>query len=267
MKNYTISDDFSQISCFCWYLVIKIWYNLIKIFKFSFIMQNEKLIIISLGGSIIIPEEIDYVFLTKFKDFIIKKVNSGYKFIIITGGGKIARKYNEAVLKVNEDTSNYDLDMIGIYATKLNAVLMKTIFGKYAYEEIIENPNIKVETDKPIIIGSGWKPGASSDLDTVIIAKTYGSSDIINLSNISYVYDKDPREYDDVKRLRNISWENYRKIIPEEWSAGFSSPFDPIASKKAQELDIKVAILNGRNVENLENFISNESFEGTIISN
>jgi uridylate kinase len=230
-------------------------------------MNNKNLIVISLGGSIIIPEEIDYIFLKNFRDFIIKKINSGYKFIIVTGGGKTARKYNNAVSKVIDNVSEYDLDMIGIYATKLNAILMKTIFSEYTYEEILENPNIKIETEKPIIITSGWKPGASSDLDTVLIAKTYGVSDIINLSNISYVYDKDPREYDDAKKLRNVTWENYRKIIPEEWSAGFSSPFDPIASKKAQEFGMKVAILNGRNVENLENFLSNEHFEGTIINN
>jgi len=230
-------------------------------------MFNEKLIIISLGGSIIIPEEIDYIFLTKFKDFIIEKVNLGYKFIIVTGGGKIARKYNTAVSKVSEDITEYDLDMIGIYATKLNAILIKTIFGKYAYEEILENPNVKIETDKPIIVASGWKPGASSDLDAIIIAENYGSSNIINLSNISYVYDKDPRDHDDANKLRNVDWKTYRKIIPEEWTAGFSSPFDPIASKKAEELNMKVAILNGRNVENLENFLSNENFEGTIISN
>lgn len=230
-------------------------------------MDNKNLIIISLGGSIIIPEEIDYIFLKKFREFVIRKINLGYKFIIVTGGGKIARKYNEAVLKVIENTSNYNLDMLGVYATKLNAMLIKTIFSEYSYEEILEDPNIKIETDKPVIVASGWKPGASSDLDTVLIAETYNVLDIINLSNISYVYDKDPREYDDAKKLRNITWNEYRKIIPEEWSAGFSSPFDPIASKKAQELNMKVAILNGRNVENLEKFLSNEDFEGTIINN
>ncbi|NCC70080.1 UMP kinase [bacterium] len=230
-------------------------------------MDNKNLIIISLGGSIIIPEEIDYIFLKKFREFVIRKINLGYKFIIVTGGGKIARKYNEAVLKVIENTSNYNLDMLGVYATKLNAILIKTIFSEYSYEEVLEDPNIKIETDKPVIVASGWKPGASSDLDTVLIAETYNILDIINLSNISYVYDKDPREYDDAKKLRNITWNEYRKIIPEEWSAGFSSPFDPIASKKAQELNMKVAILNGRNVENLEKFLSDEDFEGTIINN
>ncbi len=230
-------------------------------------MDNKKIIIISLGGSIIIPEEIDYIFLKKFRDFVIRRIDLGYKFIIVTGGGKIARKYNEAVLKVLENTSDYNLDMIGIYATKLNAMLIKTILSEYSYEEILEDPNMKIETEKPVIVASGWKPGASSDLDTVLIAETYGVSDIINLSNISYVYDKDPRDHDDANKLRNVDWKTYRKIIPEEWTAGFSSPFDPIASKKAQELNMKVAILNGRNVENLENFLSNENFEGTIISN
>ena len=48
-------------------------------------------IIISLGGSLIVPEEIDIAFLEGFKEIILREVQAGKRFVIITGGGKICR--------------------------------------------------------------------------------------------------------------------------------------------------------------------------------
>ena len=50
-----------------------------------------KTIVISLGGSIVVPEEIDIKFLTEFKNMIERLIKKGYRFIIICGGGSIAR--------------------------------------------------------------------------------------------------------------------------------------------------------------------------------
>ena len=42
-------------------------------------------------------------------------------------------------------------------------------------------------------------------------------------------------------------------------------PFDPIASKLAQEEKIEVAIMNGRKLQNLEKYLEDEKIQGTII--
>jgi len=42
-------------------------------------------------------------------------------------------------------------------------------------------------------------------------------------------------------------------------------PFDPIASKKAEELGLKVVILKGDNFENLERYFAGRDFVGTVI--
>jgi uridylate kinase len=44
-----------------------------------------------------------------------------------------------------------------------------------------------------------------------------------------------------------------------------SAPFDPIASKLSQKFKFKVIILNGRKLKNLENYLTNKNFKGTII--
>ena len=85
------------------------------------------------------PNSVDIKFLKKFRDVILRYIKKGRKFIIICGGGKMARMYQNSARKINILT-NKDLDWIGIYMTKVNAYLLKAIFGKYAQENIITNP-------------------------------------------------------------------------------------------------------------------------------
>ncbi len=228
--------------------------------------MEKETIIISLGGSLIIPDQIDIEFLKSFKELILSYVAKGKKFIIITGGGKVCRDYNIAVEKITTPSKN-DLDWLGIATTRLNAELLRISFGNIAFDKIIMDPDMVPNTDKLVMFGAGWKPGNSSDLAAVHCAKTVGAKKIINLSNIDYVYDSDPKINPDAKKLENISWAEYRNIIPKEWThAGLNSPFDPIASKLAQEEGMQVMIMNGKPIDNLAKCLNGEKFSGTIIS-
>lgn len=228
--------------------------------------MKDETIIISLGGSLIVPEEIDVEFLKKFKELILSHVAQGKKFMIITGGGKVCRKYQNVAKEITE-ASKDDLDWIGIASLKLNAELLRVIFGEYAHNEVVADLSVPVISRMPIIMGSAFRPGSSSDYDAVLAAKTAGAKKIINLSNTDYVYDADPRTNPQAKKIEKTSWADYRKIIPSEWThAGLNTPFDPIASKLAEEEGIEVAIMNGKNLENLKNYLNGEEFKGTIIS-
>jgi uridylate kinase len=225
----------------------------------------QETIIISLGGSIVIPELPDPVFINAFRDFISKEIEKGKRFVVIVGGGKTCRNYQDALSKTINATT-VDLDWIGIYVTRLNAELIRMSFGELASPEIVLDPSVLVKFTNSVIVGAGWKPGWSTDYDAVMMAEQMGAKKIINLSNIEYVYDKDPRKYPDAKKIEEVSWVEFRKLLPEEWSSGLNSPFDPVAAKKAQELGIEVAIMNGRNIENLKNYLNGEKFSGTVIS-
>jgi len=227
-------------------------------------MDKKEHIVISLGGSLIVPDQIDSEFLKSFISTIKEYVSKGYHFVIITGGGKTCRRYQKALSDISETTSS-SLDWLGIYSTRLNAEFMRLVFGPLAHLDIIIDPNIVPETDKPIVIGAGWKPGWSSDYDAVIIAGQLGVKRIINLSNIDHAYDKDPNKYPDAKIIKESSWKDFRALLPKEWNPGLSSPFDPIAAEKAESLSLEVVIVNGRNIENLKNYIDNKEFVGTVI--
>jgi len=187
------------------------------------------------------------------------------RFIIICGGGGINRLYNNAASRIRPMT-NDELDWIGIQATRYNAEFIKILFSSLSYEKIAINPHKKFNTKKPVIMGAGYKPGWSSDYDAVYLAKTYGAKTVINLSNIDYAYDKDPKKFNDAKPIEKINWIDYRKIVGNEWKPRMNTPFDPIASKEAQKLGLQVIIVNGKNIGNLANLIDGKKFIGTTIS-
>jgi len=227
-------------------------------------MDTKEHIIISLGGSLIVPNEIDVVFIKEFVDTITQYTGKGFKFVIITGGGHTARAYIEALKKISKP-SNVDLDWIGIAGTRLNAELLRVSFGDIAHNSIIMDPDVITNTDKEILIGGGWKPGNSSDLAAVHSAQTVGARKLINLSNIDYAYDKDPKKFPDAQIIKESSWSDFRKLLPTEWDPGLNAPFDPIAAEKAEELGLEVVIMNGKNIENLKNYLDGEEFLGTVI--
>ncbi len=224
-------------------------------------------VILSLGGSIIIPGDINTNFLCKFRNLILNYIKKGNRAIIVAGGGHVCRVYQNAAVKIVEPkkVSNLDLDWIGIKATKINAELVRAIFSKEAYEKVIDNPTKKVNTIKKIIVGSGWLPNCSSDKDAVLLARTYHAKTVVNLTNINYVYDKDPRKFKDAKPLKKMSWKEMEKIVGTTWKPGANLPFDPVASKLAAKLKLRVVIINGNNLANFKNFISGKKFKGTVI--
>jgi len=223
----------------------------------------ENTIIMSLGGSVIVPDKVDVKFLKGFKKIINKYTGKGYKFVIICGGGKTARDYQKAASAITKQSNEY-LDWLGVHATKMNAWFMKAVFGKDAEKLIVDDPRKKVRFTRKILIAAGWKPGWSTDYDAVLLAKNLKIRTIINMSNIDYVYNRDPKKYRNAIKIKNIFWREFRKISGNKWKAGLNAPFDPIAAKEAQKLGLKVFII-GKNLKNFENLLNKKKFEGTVI--
>jgi uridylate kinase len=220
--------------------------------------------VLSLGGSLVCPEKIDLNFLFKFKKFILKWAKKGKKFVIFVGGGSLAREYQKTAKKLGV-LNNDDLDWLGIFATWLNASLLRVYFGKLAYKDILKNPKAKLKTKKKIIIFGGWKPGWSTDFDAVLLAKNLKAKRVINLSNIDFVFDKDPKKFKDAKPLKKLTFDKLLQITGKKWSPGKNLPFDPKATNLAKKSKIKIVILNGKNFENLDNFLKGKKFQGSVI--
>jgi uridylate kinase len=230
-------------------------------------MDTHETIVMSVGGSLIVPDQIDSDFLKTLKNFIDTQTAIGRHFIIIAGGGRTARRYQDAAAEVAE-LKNEDLDWMGIHATRLNGHLLRTVFRDTAYPQVITNPDeiLDIPKDKKVVVAAGYRPGCSTDLRAVQIAQRVGAKKVINLSNIDYVYTADPRTDKTAKKIETISWADFRALIPADWDPGLSAPFDPIAAKEAAETNLEVAIINGDKPEALNDYLDGKEFVGTLIS-
>lgn len=226
--------------------------------------------VLSVGGSIVAPEYPDTDFVKKFVEMVKKflEENKNDRLILVVGGGGPARIYQKAFRSVSEIAENDGTDAadwIGIMATRLNAQFVKACFGELCKEAVVTDPTQANEFSGRILVAAGWKPGFSTDNDAVLLAEKFDADTVVNLSNIEKVYTDDPRKNPDAKPLDEISWADFRKMVGDEWIPGKNCPFDPIASKKAQELKLVVICAGGKNIENTKSILEGKSYVGTTI--
>lgn len=224
-------------------------------------------VVVSVGGSLIVPDAIDTAFLSALRALVLEKMAAGLSFAIIAGGGQTARRYQDAARAIDAKLSSEDLDWLGIHSTRLNGHLLRTIFHAEAYPVIVTNPDEvqDVPPDTAVIVAAGYRPGASTDLRAVQIAKNLGATRLANLSNIDYAYTADPKRDPSAEKLERVSWADFRTLIPDEWDPGLSAPFDPIAAKEAEALGLEVAIMNGAHLDRFSSYLDGKPFIGTTV--
>ncbi len=231
--------------------------------------NGRERIVISVGGSLIVPNGgIDTKFLLGLNDFIRNQLakNAKRQFFLVVGGGATARRYRDAGREVvGHELTIDDLDWLGIHATRLNAHLIRTIFQDIAHPSIIEHYEIIRKAQEPVVVASGWKPGWSTDYCATLLCEDYDVKTVINLSNIPQLCDKDPNKFKDAKPISTINWEDFRKIIGDEWTPGMNAPFDPIAAKRAQAMQVRVVIMSGSDFGNIKNYFDGKKFLGTVV--
>jgi len=233
------------------------------------------MLVLSIGGSLIAPTDhsgktigtIEHVFVRDFKKLILAEVKRGEKFVIVTGGGGPCRAYvHAATALAGKKPSPTDLHWIGIMATKLNAEFFRVLFNPNSHPVVAGDPTVKLPISQPILIGAGYAPGHSTDMDSVILAKTYGAKHVMNLTNIDYVYSADPRKDKNAKPFHDLSWKEYKKVLGvKKHQPAAHVPFDPVATDFAQRHGLTVTILNGAKLSNVQKAIRGEAFVGTTL--
>lgn len=212
----------------------------------------------------LVPNEINVSYLKKFREFI-KKNCLKYEFYLVTGGGQICRTY-QAAAKDCRQVNSEDLDWIGIRSTRLNAELLRSVLGNLSAEEIFLSPEKLPPSKRKVFVGGGWRPGNSTDFIAVYLAVKLKTDTVINLSNIDYIYDRDPhRDSGVAKPIKQMKWSKLRKLIGNKWVPGSHRPFDQKACRLAERKRIRVVFLNGAKLNNLDKFINNRKFSGTEI--
>jgi len=223
--------------------------------------------VISLGGSIIVPDKVDSNFLLAFRATILEYLerNPGNRLILVCGGGATARDYQRAYRTVIPEADADVLDWIGIAATRLNAELLKQLFRDFCPEQVITDPTAVSVFPGRVLVAAGWKPGFSTDYDAVLLAERFQADTLLNLSNITKVYTGDPKVDPKAEPLDRVSWQEFQKLVGSTWKPGINVPFDPVATERAAQIKLRVIVAGGRNIDNLKKILYDQEFEGTVV--
>jgi uridylate kinase len=177
----------------------------------------------------------------------------------------LARRYQQAYREIASGPSPDAQDWIGVAATRVNAELVRQLLARWCEDPVVTDPTADVVFRGRVLVGAGWKPGFSSDYDAVLLAEHFGAAELVNLSNISQVYTADPRVDPSARPLDQVSWADFRSITGEEWTPGKNTPFDPVASRHAAAMRLKVVFAAGADLANFESILAGRRFVGTVI--
>ncbi len=228
--------------------------------------MKKEVIVLSLGGSLIIPGDINVKYLKNLKKVLLKNTKK-HKFVVVCGGGSLARKYISAIRGVNGSEKFQSFS--GISATRTNARFMSYFFNQEQEQGIPHTlETLEKYLKKRDIVFCGaleYKPDQTSDSTSAQLAKHFGSI-FINLSNTFGLFTKDPLKYKDAVHIPKISWKDFDKIVSAmKFKPGQHFVLDQKASRIIMKNKISTYLL-GPKAEHLDKLLKGKKFKGTLIS-
>ncbi len=223
------------------------------------------MIVISLGGSMIVPDKVDYKFLLDFRR-VVERIAKKHKIVVVCGGGSTFRKYLKVLKKIK--MSEWAYDLIGIETTRLNARVVAGVFHKTTeLPERLRDIKKGLKKRNIIVAGSiGYKDGMTSDGNAAQIAGYIKADLLVNVTDVDGLYDKNPKTSKNAKLVQYISFENFYKIARKiGFKSGQHFVLDSVAAKIIKDAKIKTVIINGHKLKNLEDFLNGKHFRGTLV--
>jgi uridylate kinase len=221
-----------------------------------------KSIVVSIGGSVILSEEIDAKFFRTLVS-LLKEISMKYKIFVIVGGGNVARKYIKLGrdLRFNEKV----LDSIGIYVTRINAKILTNIIEK-SNDEIPCTTDEAIKKEAPIVVMGGTTPGHSTDMVGAELAEKVSADLFIIATNVDGIYDKDPNKYNNAKQLKEVKIDQLIENYGTKWkSAGENVVIDGPSLEIIKRAGLTTYVVNGKKLNQLKKALTNQSFDGTKI--
>ena len=228
--------------------------------------------VVALGGSLLRPEEAAArsMWMGQLRQLMVHLEGNGRRIGLVVGGGHPAR---EAIDLVKDSVNDLGrLDRIRISATRLNATLIQQMLLEIGCDvspsipENIEDARSMLEQHHIVVMG-GTVPGHTTDTVAVKLAAVSHARHCIIATNVSHVFTKDPRKYDDAEALTEISLHELQNIVGEDvrMKPGSSAVVGPVAVQVAIDSGVDLAVLDGRDIRRLDDALEGKLFEGTII--
>jgi uridylate kinase len=223
-------------------------------------------VVVSLGGSVLVPGEDDARYLADLADTL-RSTSRRVQLFAVTGGGRIARYYIETGRGLGVPERR--LDELGIGVTRMNARLLGAALRGRANREPAETyaDAKRLARRYPIVLMAGTAPGHTTDRVSASLARAVGARRIVNATSVDGVYTADPRKHPDARLLGRIGFEDLVRLAGKgHRAAGPSIVFDPVAARVLARNRIPLSVVRGRNLKALEAAILGRPFHGTLVS-
>lgn len=226
-------------------------------------MDRGGVYVLKITGKLFNDDDINL--LRRYREVLLKLIDRGYRFVIVVGGGYLARKYIGYARSIGI-SSMYWLDMIGIHASRLNALLVAALMQPHSYPYPVTDALEAVEkiSSYKIVVMGGLIPGQSTATTAVEVAEAMGADTILNASLTDRVYDKDPAKYSDAKPLPEIRLRQLMRIIEDRVFPGEYVLLDRHAISLMMRSKIKMYIFHYKNPEKIIDAIEGRN-PGTIV--
>lgn len=223
-------------------------------------------VIVKLGGHLF-PDKLNINRITAYSKVITELHASGHQIVIVTGGGRVARKYIDAARTLG--ASEFICDILGIAISRVNAQLFIASLGDVAFPRPITSLKQALmisESDKIIVLG-GLQPGQSTNAVAGLVAEAYRADLFVNATDVDGVYSADPDEVPHAKKLDVISPEALLHLLfSKSMKAGSYALFDPVAIKIIERSRIPTRVIDGRNPANIIAAIQGKAIGTLIVS-
>jgi uridylate kinase len=224
-----------------------------------------KKIVISLGGSILIPD----IGKNRIRMYVpvLKEIAGRHQLFVVVGGGGEARRYIGAArsLGIDEGTA----DEIGILVTRLNATLLAAAMGDAAYPKVAESHSEakKFAEHKKCVIMGGITPGQTTDAVAAVLAERVRADVFINVTSVDGIYSADPRKDPSAVRYDHLTPGQLLEIVGKvQMTAGLNTVLDIIAARVVERSGIPLVVLDGTDPENLRSAVMTGTYRGSVVS-
>ncbi|QLH75207.1 MAG: UMP kinase [Methanomassiliicoccales archaeon] len=222
-------------------------------------------VVISLGGSILIPGDDDHIFLRKVAD-LIRDLCEERRIFIVCGGGKIARYYISTARELGRPVD--ELDELGIGVTRLNARLLQMALGDVAVNCMPTTPEeaVSASVEGKVVVMGGTCPGHTTDAVSAMVAEAAGADRIVNGTSVDAAYTADPKKHPDARRISRMTFKALYELVNKgAHGAGPSDVFDRLGAEIAMRNKIPIYIINGRDIDELRKAVLGQEVKGTYI--
>lgn len=223
-------------------------------------------VVLSVGGSVLTTGDGDAAYYDRLAG-LLAKLGREFPLVVTTGGGRTARDYIRVGRALG--LTEVELDEIGVEVTRLHARLLAARIGPPtpAHPPTTIAAAVHEAHRAPVVVLGGTEPGHTTDGVAALVATRLRASRVVNATSVDALYDSDPRKNRRARRIERLGWEEFRKIVGRgtDGSAGQEFVFDRLGADLLAKARIPLRIVDGRDLDNLEDALRGRSFRGTSV--